>query len=149
MMVGMPWRMQGIQRGAPYSHRRALFQPDIGAFQRVQRREGDLAAYFALEDGELSAGLNVRIGGVDVPRQLWPRVRPKAGVMIEVTGVPMRNSGLLQAVLLIAVTVFAWYAAPYVAGFLGVTSQFGIAAIGAGLYITGSLCIPAHIERAR
>lgn len=125
------------------------FAQDVGVIRVRAGQSLDAMLREGAQGSELSAGLNVSIGGVDVPRQLWPRVRPKAGAMIEVTGVPMRNSGLLEAVLLIAVTAFAWYAAPYVAGFLGVTSQFGIAAIGAGLYLTGSLCLPARIDGAQ
>ena len=46
---------------------------------------------------------------------------------------------------MIVVAIVAWYAAPAVAGALGITSAAGIAAVGAGLALIGQLAVNALI----
>ncbi|HLT10565.1 MAG TPA: hypothetical protein VK028_07135, partial [Micromonosporaceae bacterium] len=68
------------------------------------------------------APLQVRVGGYEVPAELWDRVRPKQGSVIEVTGIP--GSGMndnWRAVLMIVVAVVAWYVAPYLGGTWGLS----------------------------
>lgn len=93
------------------------------------------------------APLEVRAGGHVVPPELWDRVRPKQGTTIHVTGLPESNmNSNWRAVLMIVVAVVAWFAAPTVAGWFGVTSQAGIQAFQAGIYMAGSLAVNALVK---
>lgn len=132
-----------VLRKHPFAQDAGVFRVQAGQTLEAMLREGAQGA-------ELSETLQVQVGGIVVPRHLWARVRPKAGTSIHVTAVPRRNSGLLQAVLLVVVAVVAWYAAPLLAGSTAGFVIGGTAAQWAtGLYLVGALCVPARIEVAR
>ncbi|TKD17964.1 phage tail protein, partial [Rhodobacter capsulatus] len=78
-----------------------------------------------------------------VPRELWALARPRQGVRVVIRITP--GKGALRSILSIIVSVAAVVLAPYVAGFLGVTSQIGLGFITAGLTIVGQLLINALI----
>lgn len=63
--------------------------------------------------------VRVDLGGELVPRQLWARVKPKAGQQLTVTAVPMgggNNNKLLKIVVVIVAVVLAFYGQYYYAG---------------------------------
>jgi sulfur carrier protein ThiS len=75
----------------------------------------------------------VFVRGEIIPREAWHKYRPKAGDIIEARAfpVPMGGGGgkdILRIVLIIAVMVFAMWAAPFVLGAMG----FSAATIAAG-----------------
>lgn len=122
------------------------FSADAGrVYARAGQTIGEMLRQVAGD--EPLAPLEVRVGGYVVPAELWDRVRPKAGKVIEVTGLPGSNmNSNWRAVLMIVIAVVAWYAAPYVAGWFGVTSAAGIAAFQAGIYMAGSLAVNALVK---
>jgi predicted phage tail protein len=71
----------------------------------------------------------------------WSRLVEDDETII-VINVPASGNAL-RAIALIVVAIFAWYAAPWVAGAMGVTSAAGISAVGAGLAIAGNLLVNA------
>ena len=83
----------------------------------------------------------VCIGGVPVERHLWHRVRPKAGQVIEVRGGV--GKAALAIVAMVALTYFTMGAgAGWIAGTFGVAAGgLAAAAIGAGLFMAGSMLI--------
>lgn len=86
----------------------------------------------------LAPTLRVEIGGYEVPRELWARVRPKAMVPIHCTVMPAGGGGarkILRTIALVAVAVFA----PQV-GLL-----FGSQLVGAAAFMIGSLLVNALI----
>lgn len=104
-----------------------------------------------IADGEpVGLTLRVEVGGREVPRALWSRVRPKLGVAIHVTRMPAGGDGgakkWLRAILMIVVMVVAWYVVgPAMAGKLGMTAaQWAGAA-----YMVGSLRMPALTPEIR
>lgn len=101
---------------------------------------------------QLRETLRVEVGGYEVPRELWGRVRPKAGAAIHVTGMPAGGGSggkILRTVLLIAVAVVAmWATGGGAAGFLGsafAAGTTGAAVLGAGLYMVGTLIVNALV----
>jgi len=68
----------------------------------------------------------------------WPRVRPRAGVTVEITVVPA-NRGVLTAVLMIGVVAAAAFAGPFAVGPLGLGLASGSlgAAVGGALVTAG------------
>lgn len=63
----------------------------------------------AAQGAEIAATLRVEIGGYEVPRALWAKVKPKAGTAIHATVMPAGGSGgkILRTVLLVAVAAVA------------------------------------------
>lgn len=58
----------------------------------------------------------VFIAGHEVPRELWPRVRPKAGQRLDITAYPQGGGSgnkLLKLVVLIVAVVYAYYTGDY------------------------------------
>lgn len=92
--------------------------------------------------GGVTHACEVTVGGHSVPRELWGRVRPKAGQTIHVTIYPQGGSAgkLVRTVLLVVLMIYAPYLAPYL-GYTGVAA----AAITAGVMIVGTLAINALI----
>ncbi|WP_396616806.1 host specificity factor TipJ family phage tail protein [Lysobacter soli] len=124
-----------------------LFSQDHGI---VQVRAGQtLQAMLdeAAQGADIAATVRVQIGGIDVPREVWARVKPKAGTAIHVTVMPAGGSAkkILRSVLLIAVMVVAWYAAPFLTGAFGVFAGVSTAVVAAGLYMVGSLIVNALV----
>lgn len=63
----------------------------------------------ASQGRDIGPTLRVEIGGFEVPRHLWAKVKPKAGVPIHATVMPAGGGSgrkLLRTVLLVAITVF-------------------------------------------
>jgi hypothetical protein len=103
----------------------------------------------AAQGEAIVATLRVEIGGIEVPRALWVRVRPKKGTAIHATVMPAGGGGsgnkTLRTVLLIVVLVVAWYAAPYLVAAYGGTA----AAWAAGINLVGALLVNALIPPPR
>lgn len=102
----------------------------------------------AASGADLRATLRVEVGGYEVPRSMWARVRPKEGTAIHVTGMPAGGGSggkLLRTVLLIVVMVVAWYAAPYLTGAFGVFAGASTSMVAAGLFMVGSLIVNALV----
>lgn len=102
-----------------------------------------------LAGDEPVATLRVEIGGREVPRALWGRVRPKAGTQIAATVMPAGgDSGKkwLRAVLMVVVMVVAWYAVSAMAG-AGYFAAGSTAAANwtAGIYMLGSMAVNALV----
>ena len=81
-----------------------------------------------------------------IAEEYWHVVRPKEGTIVNVRIVPKGGKGKknpLASILSIAVLVAAPYVGAALAGSLGVTSAFGIAAFRAGVSIVGSMLVSA------
>lgn len=132
--------------------RRHTFDQDHGVFPvRAGQTLGAMLREGA-QGAELSDLLEVRIGGIEVPRHLWDRVRPKEGAAIHVTG-KLAGSGGWRQVLMIVVAVFAtWITGGGAAGMLGPAfgaGTFGAAALGAAVMVAGTLAVNALIPPPR
>lgn len=80
----------------------------------------------------------------ELPAALWAQVRPREGSEILVVRMPEGNAG--RAVAMIAVAAFAWWAAPYIVGYMGVSTAYvGIAttAVQAGITMVGQMAVNA------
>ncbi|WP_182655599.1 TipJ family phage tail tip protein [Stenotrophomonas lacuserhaii] len=105
----------------------------------------------ACGSGELASSLDVRVGGYQVPVEMWERLRPKQGAIITVvrTDLAGGGGGLLRSIAMIAVSVAAiWVTGGAAVGLLGssfAAGTFGAAALGAGVTIAGSLLVNALI----
>ncbi|MGY3265793.1 host specificity factor TipJ family phage tail protein [Lysobacter sp. HA35] len=98
----------------------------------------------ATEGEPVALTVRVEIGGTEVPRALWSRVRPKAGTAIHVTRMPAGSGNgakWIRTILMIVVMIVAWYAAPYVAAAFGVSTAVASAAI----FMVGSLIVNALV----
>ncbi|MDV3238775.1 MAG: hypothetical protein LOY58_08000, partial [Gammaproteobacteria bacterium] len=127
-----------ILRRHPFDQSPGAFPVRSGQTLGAMLREGAQGA-------ELSEMIEVRIGGIEVPRHLWDRVRPKEGTAIHVTGKVAGRSGW-RAVLMIVVAVFAWWAGPLVAGgTVGFVAGGSAAFWTAAIYMVGSLAVNALI----
>lgn len=96
-----------------------------------------------MEGAEVAPTVRIEIGGREVPRQLWAKVRPKAGHAIHVTRMPAGGSGKkwLRTILMIVVMVVAWQVGLQMAGTWGLTATQWSAAI----YMVGSLLVNALV----
>lgn len=124
------------------------FQMDAGVIQ-VKAGRSLQAMLDAVADGHaLAPTLRVEIGGIEVPRELWPRVRPKEGTAIHATVMPAGGKGgkLLRTVLLIVVAVVAiWVTGGGAAGFFASFGVTNAAVAGALVSIVGNLLVNALI----
>lgn len=84
-------------------------------------------------DPVLRAHCHVTLDGELVPREVWPRLYPKAGTELAVSVMPADGQTALRAVLLVAVAVLA-VAAPYS---LPATSAFAAGTLGGSLLAAG------------
>lgn len=128
-----------ILRRHPFDQGHGRFPVRGGQTLGAMLREGAQGA-------ELSELIEVRIGGIEVPRHLWDRVRPKEGAAINVTGT-VAGSSTWRAVLMIVVAIVAWYAAPYLTGAWGVLAGANTGLVQAGLYLAGPATIPALLPQ--
>jgi predicted phage tail protein len=101
---------------------------------------------------DASHSLTVAIDGHEIPRALWGMTKPKAGRTIHVTGYPQGgNAG--KWVRIIALVVLTYFTAGIASGaygtVLGVSSASGLAALGAGLMLVGTLAITPMVGTAR
>lgn len=96
----------------------------------------------AAGDREL-APVEVRVGGYVVPAEMWDRLRPKQGAVIEVTGLPQGNMNQnWRAVLMIVVMIVAWWAAPQLSLAYGGSTGMWASAI----MMVGNLAINALVK---
>lgn len=111
--------------------------PFAGETGMVQVQAGQSIEQMLLEvtgGRELSPNLAVRVNGYDVPAAWWPRVRPKAGALLNVTHMPAGSTGkkILRTILTLVVMVVS----------LVVTTMFGPLA-GALVSMIGNLIVNA------
>ena len=105
----------------------------------------------AADGADLSDALHVTVRGAGdptghtIPLHMWNRVRPKHGAVITVVRMPERNSAVARTVLLIAVAVVAWWAAPYLTGAYGVLAGASTQLVAAGLTLVGNALVNAAI----
>tara|TARA_B100001105_G_scaffold253662_1_gene247669 strand:- start:1832 stop:6400 length:4569 start_codon:yes stop_codon:yes gene_type:complete len=116
--------------------------------QGAELRPGETLAVFLTRHGvDLSAGdWAVTIGGAQVPRLMWDRVRPRHGHLIECRRLAGKSA--LRIVALVALTYFTMgMAAPAagmatgLAGSLGMSAGFASFALNAGAFMLGSMVI--------
>lgn len=126
------------------------FTADVGTFPVRGGRSLLAMLEDAAQGRQLAGTLRVEIGGHEVPRELWARVRPKEGTAIHCTVMPAgggNGSKILRTVLLIAVAVVAmWVTGGGAYGMLGsafAKGTFGAYALGAAVGIVGDARIPA------
>ena len=120
-----------VLRPHPLSTETGVFP--VRAGQTIQQMLDGVA-----QGAQIAATLRVEIGGYEVPRELWARVRPKAMVPIHCTVMPAGGGGarkILRSVLMIVVAIFA----PQV-GLL-----FGSQLLGAAAFMVGSLLVNALV----
>lgn len=136
----------------PLILRRHPFSADAGAIavragRTIQQMLDDVA-----QGAPIAATLRVEIGGVEVPRALWAKVRPKALVPIYCTVMPAGGGGggkILRTLALVALTVFTAGVAS--GAFLaGVSLEFGGlvlagATLASAISVVGMLVINALI----
>jgi len=82
-------------------------------------------------------------GEILVEPHLWPHVKPKPGVNTRIVAVPGGDE--IRQVLTIVVSVAAIALTGPVAGALGITGQFGLGLVTAGLTVVGALLVDALI----
>ena len=90
--------------------------------------------------------LRIAINGLDVPRKLWPHLRPRAGTMVFVHAVLQGGGGggkLLRSVALLAVAIMAPELAPYMTGEFGILAGASTALVTVGISLVGTLLINA------
>lgn len=99
--------------------------------QTLTQMLGDAVAYSA----------RVQIGGHDVPRALWDKVRPKAGQMIHVDVFPQGGDGnkWIRAVLMVALIYFTAGAGATWASGISAATGISTGAIYAIAGVLGSL----------
>lgn len=128
--------------GRPHPFSEDVVYCEIAAGQTLAQALGD----------NIKDAVKVEIGGREVPRKLWPHVKPKAGVPVYITAYPQGDSGkkILRAVLMIVVAVIAWYAAPALAGAMGFTAgttayAVAVAGISAAITMVGGMLVNALV----
>lgn len=130
-----------VLRPHPFTVDTGVYPVRAGQTLEAMLREG-------AQGRDIGPTVRVEIGGFEVPRQLWAKVKPKAGVPIHCTVMPAGGGSgrkLLRTIALVALTVFtagvasgAYLAGVSVAGLSG-------AALAAGISILGTLAINALI----
>lgn len=132
-----------MQADMPMMLRAHPFSADAGV---VYAQAGQTIGQMLREaaGGDDLAPLHVRVGGYEVPPELWDRLRPKPGAVIEVTGLPEGSMNQNWAsVLMIAVAIFA----PMVGGALASATGVGTATMWtAGVMVAGSLAVNALVK---
>src|SRR5690606_18988061 len=88
---------------------------------------------------DLTQRWEVTIGGIVVPVEMWLRVRPKHGQVIEVRAAVGKS--VLRIVALLALTYFTLGGGTIAGWSLGTSTALGTAAVQAGAYIAGSFLI--------
>jgi hypothetical protein len=84
----------------------------------------------------------VRIAGHPVPRELWARVRPKAGTLVEIVPVPEGGGEGLRIVLTLAVVAAAVATGGLAVPLLGAV---GASVLGAGISVGGMMAVNALV----
>lgn len=136
----MPDGCQIVCKANPFD-RDSLVRAEVQAGQTLLQMLGDNATHACA----------VTVGGYPVPRELWAKVKPKAGTYINVAVFPQGGNGgkWLRTILLVVVAVVAiWVTGGGAAGLLGsafAAGTTGAALLGATIGIIGSLAINALI----
>lgn len=98
--------------------------------------------------GDAAHSCEVTVGGHPVPRELWSKVRPKAGQMLHVTVYPQgggEGSKYVRTALMIALTIYAPGLAASLTSDGALLAGANTALVTAGLMALGSLAINALI----
>jgi hypothetical protein len=101
---------------------------------------------------DASHSLAVKIDGNEIPRELWGKVRPKAGRTVHVTGYPQGGGNGSKWIRIIAMAVLTYFTAGYGATWAtGLASSTGISTgvIYAAAFVVGNLAITPMIGQAR
>lgn len=121
-----------------------------GNYTVVQYKENstvkEIVDFVCLENSWLKNYIVIQIGEDFIPKEAWHLVRLKKNAPVRILVVPQGGGGgggILKVVAMVAIVIAAVYFAPIVAGYIGVTSAAGIAAVGAGLSMIGTLAISA------
>ena len=119
----------------PHALKQELVQASFRAGMTLQEVLGEDA------DGLL----RVTVNSVDVPRKLWPHLRPRAGTTVYVhMGLQGGNAGkLLRTAALIALVIFAPEIAASLTGSFGVLAGASIGLVTIGVTMIGGLLINA------
>lgn len=91
-----------ILRPHPFTTDTGVYPVRAGQTLEAMLREASMGR-------DIGPTLRVEIGGYEVPRQLWAKVKPKAGVPIHCTVMPAgggRGRKLIRTVLMVALTVW-------------------------------------------
>lgn len=126
---------------------------------RIEVREGATLSEIVAQTGigaEAHGFLRVFIGDHEIPRHLWPKIKPRNGAHVFVRSMPMGGGGdnggksLVSSLLMLAVVVASAVFAPIVAGALfpslsGVGLQIATGLIGAGISMVGALLVSSLI----
>lgn len=127
------------------SHSLILRQHEFECGGTYQVRSGQSLMDMLLEaSGGLPVhpSVEVRVGGVIAPREMWPRVKPKVGTSICVTNMSLAGggNGVLRALLLVVVAVASVYTGGAVGAAYG--AAYGAAA-SVAVTIVGTLIVNA------
>jgi hypothetical protein len=89
----------------------------------------------------LTPYMRVEINGEVVPQRMWKHVRPKAGTLLTFRPIPAKEhaGAIISIAILVAAIVIAPYAAPLIAGFLGISAAVASSLFIAGVTLAGSL----------
>lgn len=131
-----------IARPHPFSQRPAIVQVKAGRNLREILRE-------AVDGAPLPDTLRVEVGGLEVPRAWWGRLKPKAGTQIHCTAMPAGGGGgkLLRIVLMVVIIVVAWYVAPLILAAMPGLAAAGVttAMVASGLTMLGTMVMNALV----
>lgn len=96
---------------------------------------------------EISADVVVRVGGYVVPRAAWGRLRPKAGVRVDVLRQGLAKGGARQILAAVAMIVVAYYAPGWGASLAKGAGWSAAAgnAIASGITLAASLAVNALV----
>lgn len=102
---------------------------------------------------DASHSLSIEVGGHNVPRELWGKVKPKPGQTIHATSYPQGGNGgkWARAALTVLVMYYAPYLSGYMQGYAWGTAATGLAGavMTAGIMLVGQLAITPMIGNAR
>lgn len=130
---------QLVLRAHPFSVNARVYPVRAGQTLQAMLHE-------AAQGRDIGPTVRVEIGGYEVPRQFWAKVKPKAGIPIHCTVMPAGGGSgrkLLRTVALVALTVFS--AGVATGTFLGASGGWGAlsvaglsgGALAAGISILG------------
>lgn len=102
----------------------------------------------AASGAEISADVVVRVGGYAVPREAWGRLRPKAGVRVDVLRQGLAKGGARQILATVAMIVVAYYAPGWGASLAKGAGWSAAAgnAIASGITLAASLAVNALVS---
>jgi predicted phage tail protein len=123
---------------------------EAGNYTVVEYKENstvkEIVDFVCLENSWLRNYIVIQIGEDFISKEAWHLVRLKKNAPVKILVVPQGGGGgggILKVVAMVAIVVAAVYFAPIVAGYIGVTSAAGIAAVGAGLSMIATLAVSA------